>query len=567
VSSGQLAGAYSLSYVSSAATTAGNLLSSQAYTIDKEDQAKVIAFKLYYSATVNPANANWSGTSSNSFGVAFWDVANSTFIIPSGCFNFVQSNGVGICQGSFQTPSNMTQFRICLYNANATSGAITMLLDDFYVGPQALAFGPAMSDWTSYTPTISNLGAGSTSALTGYYRRVGDSIEMRVAFVKDATPGSGSSQVSISLPPGLSIDSTKVDLNNAVRSTMGSAEFSTTTYTALGPVVYISPTTTAISIGKAGTAAAYLGSDFVASAALNVNALIPITGFSSNTVMSADSDTRVIAARATTSSQTGTAINVSFSSVTYDKSGSYSGGTFTAPVTGLYSVKCAALVNAVTLSTTQFLQIVINKNGSGQSYNIVFGNGGSNKYLAIHSDEVSLNAQDTVSVTVNCSVSVTLDGTANNFVAIERLSGPAVVAASESVNARYTNSAGTAITTTPTALSFPTLTYDSHSAWSGTTFTAPTTGRYSVKVRVTSTSGAWGAANYLEADIYKNGGLYSELAVDFTDAAVTRALSAGGSDEVPLNGGETMQIKVYVGSGSTNLVSSPVGNYIAIHKI
>ena len=47
VSSGQLAGAYSLSYASSAATTQGNMFASSAYTIDAEDQAKVLTFKFY----------------------------------------------------------------------------------------------------------------------------------------------------------------------------------------------------------------------------------------------------------------------------------------------------------------------------------------------------------------------------------------------------------------------------------------------------------------------------------------------------------------------------------------
>src|SRR4051794_40464898 len=139
VSSNQLAGSYSLSYASSAATTVGDMLCTQAYTIDKEDQAKVLAFKYYYNAFSNPANDNWSGTGANSFGNAIYDVTNSAWIIPSGVWNIVQSSGTGISQGTFQTPSNMTSFRFCMFNGNASSGATTLYLDDFYVGPQSLA--------------------------------------------------------------------------------------------------------------------------------------------------------------------------------------------------------------------------------------------------------------------------------------------------------------------------------------------------------------------------------------------------------------------------------------------
>jgi len=135
-----LSGAYSFSYASSAATTAGNFLASDAFTVDTADLGKVLSFSFYYKATSNPSNGNWSGTTSNSFAVAIYDVTagGANWLIPVGIFNIIQSSGTGICSGSFQ--SSVTagqQYRIVIYNANATAGAITLYFDQFVLGPAA----------------------------------------------------------------------------------------------------------------------------------------------------------------------------------------------------------------------------------------------------------------------------------------------------------------------------------------------------------------------------------------------------------------------------------------------
>jgi hypothetical protein len=152
-SSSPLGGTYSLLYADSAATTAGDMVCSSALTIDSEGQAKALGWKFYYSASSGASNANFSGTTSNSYGVAFYDITNTKWVQPAGVFNIVQSSGTGISTGTVQLDSTVTSARMCVYNANATSGAATLKLDDWFLGPQVTVAGAATSDWQSYTPT------------------------------------------------------------------------------------------------------------------------------------------------------------------------------------------------------------------------------------------------------------------------------------------------------------------------------------------------------------------------------------------------------------------------------
>jgi len=63
------------------------------------------------------------------------------------------------------------------------------------------------NDWQTYTPTVSNLGSGS-GTVEGYWRRNGDSIDVYIGFVKDGTNGTGTTNVTFSLPSGLTATTT-----------------------------------------------------------------------------------------------------------------------------------------------------------------------------------------------------------------------------------------------------------------------------------------------------------------------------------------------------------------------
>lgn len=154
VSSGQLSGSYSLSYASSAATTQGNMLASQAYSTNASDKSRVLTYKFNYKVQSGSGNANFAGTSSSSFGVAIYDVTNSTWLTTSVPFCITQASGVGQAIGVVQLGSSTASIRLVIYNANASSGAVTLYFDDFSLTPQASPEGVcAHIDCTS-GPTV-----------------------------------------------------------------------------------------------------------------------------------------------------------------------------------------------------------------------------------------------------------------------------------------------------------------------------------------------------------------------------------------------------------------------------
>lgn len=67
-----------------------------------------------------------------------------------------------------------------------------------------------VTSWQSYTPTIGS-GAGTASNVTFFWRQVGDSVEVFGTFTTGTIAGS---LVSVTLPGSLTIDSSKITLNN-----------------------------------------------------------------------------------------------------------------------------------------------------------------------------------------------------------------------------------------------------------------------------------------------------------------------------------------------------------------
>lgn len=566
VTSGQLAGTASLSYVSSAATTAGNMLASQAYTIDAEDQAKVLGFKFSYSGITNPGNANWSGTSSNSFGVAVYDVTNSVFLGVAGAFNIVQSSGTGIATGTFQTGATTASIRFIVYNVNATSGAITLYFDSFQVGPQVTMQAPAMSDWISYTPTYTGFGTVTNNA--AYWRRVGDTVEV-IAAVTCGTPSA--TAISITLPVG-SIDTSKLQTasnGQICGEAVGIPSTSTALYSgnAADFVFFDGSDTTHLYVAvSGGTVANTLtklngnGGNTPSGTRFEMKFQVPIAGWSSNSVSSSDTDTRVISAQAGCSTSFAYSLTtpINFDTVIVDRSGaittSATAWKFIAPVSGDYRVSTNLI------------------NGTGAVSTYVYKNGTQLRTLMSVTTAAVTSASTTITLNANDYIdirggSATLTGgSAVNTISIERLSGPAVITATESVNAAYGNGAGTSITSTSTVVPWPTKVFDSHAAMNvNGTYTVPVSGKYSVSATLLTASTAFAVANNLQLYLYKNGSSVNTLGYNYI-LGTTRAWVTGNA-MISCNAGDTIQVYMNVGSGSTTLSNSVTDNFIAIARV
>ena len=149
---------------------------------------------------------------------------------------------------------------------------------------------PVVTAWENYTPSLVSSGGSNlaTSAVSGKWRREGDSVKIQGVIAKGATGATGSNPVGITLPTGLTIDFTKAAENQAIEFKVGSIQ----TYGVVAASQYDEETqafvrgtggnfaNNAIYITKPGTASTYNASDIVANSILYFQATIPVAEWS-----------------------------------------------------------------------------------------------------------------------------------------------------------------------------------------------------------------------------------------------------------------------------------------------
>jgi hypothetical protein len=491
--SSALAGSSSAQISTTSASSPGDMVATQVYKTDLSDSAKCLQYKISYRVDSGLSNINLSGTSANSVGVAVWDSDYGVWLPVSGAFNFVQGSGTGIATGTFQTTysTNSGHIQLCVYFPNASAGAFTISVDDVFVGPQPTAIAPAMSDEQAYTPTFAGLVASSPAI---FWSRRGDKLYVRADF----TVGSVSASIfTMSLPNGLTASANMnaaSQIGRAYRADGGAP--ATNDYVILGfpSSNTINASFVNVSGTNAGTGQAansmFANGDFV-----HITLEVPIVGWSSNTASSADTDTRVISFTGNTSSQAFTSGSGSVAfSATSDSAGAWTGNSYKVPVSGNYYVEFNETINQTGHTFGIYL------NGVQITFGTVQATAGAMTSGGILLPNVTSGS--TISFTPFASANGTIT-TAN--VSIFRLSGPAVVQATESVNASYYVSANFAASTT-VPINFDTKEFDSHGAVtpSGTAwkFTAPVTGTYQVSACPFTS----GSANNIA--LYKNGLAY-----------------------------------------------------------
>ena len=152
----------------------------------------------------------------------------------------------GIARLQFRTKTSTAQIRVGLHVARTSTGALSVKMDDFQVGPKLSISGLAGSNWESYSLTID----GTTTAPTkgtivrdeARWRQVGDEMELRYDFSQSTAGTAGSGNYLFPLPPGYSIDLTKFPANRnptfADNAIVGRGWISTTSdwSTSRGPV-------------------------------------------------------------------------------------------------------------------------------------------------------------------------------------------------------------------------------------------------------------------------------------------------------------------------------------------
>lgn len=472
-----LSGDYSLRVASSGAVTAGHGFISDAFTIDRQDRAKVMGWSFSFEAV--SGTMDFSGTSANTWAVYIYDVDGAAWIQPTGVYNLVQSSGVGIASGTFQTTATGTQYRIAVICITATGGAVEMRLDAFTVGPQKVLQGPSgpvgeIIATGSVTPPGGFLYCNGQSVSVSQYQDLFNSIgytyggagatfnvpDLRGVFLR----GAGSQTIGAeTYSATLGTKQNDATAKNGVSASTSGADGAHT-----HRVWTVGPTTDRLNWNSNAAAPNYPGWSLNTGGSANIGDFdiyasdVPeapyqpnhghaITVSSTDTEtrpanvavayhirylatyqMSQDTDTRVISAQAacSTAFAYSAATPINFDSVITDRSGSVSPSPtawkYTAPVSGDYRVSITLLNSVGAVSVNLF------KNGS------LFRQMMSVTTAAITSSSttITLNAGDYIDMRGSGAATLASGSVINTF-SVERLSGPATIAASEGVVAHY----------------------------------------------------------------------------------------------------------------------------------
>jgi C1q domain len=542
--SSPLAGAGSFLITKDAANRQGEGASYD-FTIDRADQGKVLSVSFDYEIA--------SGTFATSdLTVYFYDVTNAVVIQPAGYS--IQNAGVQTKQiATFQTAIDSTSYRLIIHTASTSALAYTLKFDNVIVSPQSIVNGTPVTDWQDYTLTIGATTTpptlGTTTINKAQWRRVGSDMEIAYDVRQTVAGTAGSGSYLFPIPSGYTIDSTKI------------------------PGIYTGSNYIPIGVGQLGDGGLFVvpvpydytriilqiddglmntvvdSSTWALSTAdrrLSFKVAIPITGWSSNVQMSSDTDTRVVTANVAGDAASATSGNpILFPTTIYDTHGMYnpSNGRFTAPVPGYYKLY------GRTSGGTGGLTLFVYKNGINYDslvglIDFATGNGKS-----VFSTSIQLSANDYVDIRPNATYDV---DSAN--ITFERISGPSIIAASESINARYSIS-GSVASSTAQPIDYSVKEFDTHNAvttGSSWKFTAPISGKYKIIVNGASATSSTNVA------VYKGGVLNSYL----EDQIYTSFSS--GSTIISMLASEYIDIR-YQTSLNTGAVTT--GNYICIERL
>jgi hypothetical protein len=585
-SSSPLAGTYSMlattAGTTTITTTARGFISS-AFTIDAEDKAKVMGFSFYYEPS--GSNMNFSGTSANTFAVYIRDVSGGAWIQPAGVYNMTQGSGSGLCSGTFQTTATGTQYQIAVFMINTVTGALSIKFDDFQLGPQKVVYGSPITDWQSYTPTITNFGPPGSVTVKAYYRRVGANIEVNADFLQSANFGSSTGAVTVDIIGnlGLAIDSSKLATNTtgfghidgvayavgyaAGETSVGRIEqnFSSSSIVRFMGDDGATQWNTATSVPSVWAAATQND--------IRIAASIPIQGWSSSVQMSNDTDTRVVAARYTATSGTVSALGIiNFSNRSIDTHSSVTTGAswkFTAPVSGVYKVDL--VLNLGSTSAASTINAYLYKNNAqearfkGDSQAPTGGN--STERSAGGSILVQLNAGEFIDIRASSSTSLSISaGTGETSVSVHMLSGPATIAASESVNCKYGSLSGYTLGNVDGAIfSAPIKIFDSHSAYNPATgYTVPVSGKYLVNLQFVTQN--YNTNSTIVSRLQLNGATFSSGTV-VVPGGVSGQWTGSRVGLINANAGDIIKPVLFSTAGSPALTVVTFDNYIEIVRI
>jgi hypothetical protein len=580
-SNGAIDGVFSMEFSNS--TSAGNVgdgYISQPFSIAPGEQGKMLTIRFNYSVSAGSTAPNMSGTTSNTYACAIYDLKNNAWINPQGAFNFIQTTGVGNFTGTFQTPINMTYFQVFIYNPTALPASSVLLLDDFYVGQQTAPTGPAMTDWVQYTPTFTNL---STPTNVNFQsRRVGSDLEIRGLWTMSANGAGATCNISLGyngVNGGVTTAASPTLSSSGMIVGKGAGNASTTTnFSGFSVIVFNGGTNLYFGTEQSTQSGlvSQFGSEFLSGDEYSFFASVPIQGWSSNTSMSSDTDTRVVAMQVSQTSPTVSSFSywnlIKYTSApSQDTHGAYSTSTggYTVPVTGFYHINIGLGISATYVnSSTAGVGFGLNSTSSptyvtsqtaGAAEGTMNPSGSWTTYATAGTVIYPLCGTSGTGASVEASAP-------NNYFTVDRLSGPAVVAATESVNARYYSSS-TSVSGSLANITYATKDFDSHNAYSSGTYTIPVSGKYQVNASILMTATTTAANELIQIQINHGGSAYSGPNDVYFTSSSSKPMTAVISDIINCSAGDTITIQASNGGSTPSISSSNSANYFSISRV
>jgi len=544
------------------------------FTIDLANRARLLKLSFDYLVAAGSFVAG-SDTADSDLTMWIYDVTNSRLVSMHNNKLFSNSSTLaGEFQSLFQSSPDSTSYRLIFHLGTTSATALTLQVDNIKVTPSCEnVYGSPVLDIVPTTLSFTNF---TVSSQEFFKQRVGDTVRLHGKAVLNAAPGG---LMEIDLPSDIPVDLDKETAAIALRSSAYAQETGVGVHD--GAVEIVSASKLRVfGDDSAGRWDATTPFTWASGDEVYLDVTFAVAGWSSSVIMSSETDGRITAARYTsTAGQSipdATTTTILYGTVTKDTHGNYnpSTGIYTPHEAGWYRFKAqnaiatAGQFNGTTESVgLSFTKVV---GPTEISRNFDYPSAASVEFYIEHNDEFYLNAGEQIRIEMFQDSGGTRSlgtGSVANFLAISKLSGPSHIAATEAIEAIYSNTAGSTVTTSDVALPYAVKAKDTHLSYNTSTgiFTAPAPGTYVFHANAISTSAlsasfAW----YLYA--YKNTStrVAADLKAGTGAANTTNSVRLSGS--VELLAGDTFQINTLVDGGTLTLLTADGYNTFSIYR-
>lgn len=507
------------------------------------------------------------------FRVYFKDETNSKIIRVNG---EDIKGGKGTHYARVQVPIDCDNGSLIIHCAATHADAVSFKYDRVSFGPQIINSGSIIEDWKNsgelaLTSTGTNPTKGTSLVDEVLHRRIGDSLEMSVAYSQNVAGSAGTGVYLINIPSGFKVDVNKIQASTTttIQTTatpIGTSQISSgATNTAAQGTVYAYDETRLFVIH--GPAMADTGAGQAASAlesygastnmnlgatthALKLNILVPIAGWSSQSQTSEDFGGREIFVNGEGNggeSITGNTTDITFTEVE-DTAASWDGSTFTVPESGIHTI--AGSINTTVNSTYDFRLAI---NGTVGPY---IGTNASSDNIGYFKITDRFEKGQVLSVRTTGSVNLQ-NNTDAHRISISKDSDSQQILETEIVAARYTSDSGQTVPASA-VIKYEDSEGDTHGAYNTSTgqYVVPVTGWYSVdaKYRATANGSFW-------ISIYVN-----NIAIGVMNQNSTDQSTPIISEKIQLNRDDVLEIR-NISAGSATLTAFSEYNSFSIARV